>query len=68
VAVAGFVHVHVHGVFVPYTRRREASAQPVHNPVHNPVHDHSPSPLGGSAGGPSPGRVARWPAVDESAP
>ena len=28
VAVAGFVHVHVHGVFVPYTRRREARAQP----------------------------------------
>jgi hypothetical protein len=27
VAVAGFVHVHVHGVFVPYTRRREARAQ-----------------------------------------
>jgi len=27
VAVAGFVHMHVHGVFVPYTRRREARAQ-----------------------------------------
>jgi len=39
VTVAGLVNVNVHGVNAPYTRRREARAQP-------PVHDHSLSQPG----------------------